>query len=121
VRALEGRRRDDRPGTRFVTARQGDTLTLTLPADPDLVLLTRLVSNHFFRQNGLTAAAARRGARVVERRCRPLLIAAARKERGGRTAFVILLRPRPATLEVFGRAHGESEICLIRLTRPDPA
>jgi hypothetical protein len=102
-------------------ARQGETLTLTLPVDPDLVLLTRLVSSHFFRQNGLTAAAARRGARVVERRCRTLLVAAARKERGGRAAFIVFLRPRPSTLEVFGRTHGGSETCLIRLSRPDPA
>ena len=104
-----------------MTARQGDTLTLTLPADPDLALLTRLVSNHFFRQNGLTAAAARRGARLVERRCRPLLVAAARKECGGHRAFVVFLRPRPATLEVFGRAKGTPRTCLIRLSRPDPA
>ena len=102
-------------------SRQGDTLTLTLPADPDLALLTRLVSSHFFQQNGLTAAAARRGARVVERRCRPLLVAASRKEGGGRRGLVLFLRPRPATLEVFGRAEGKSETCLIRLTRPDPA
>ena len=115
---MEDKTRDEWPGTRFVTVRRRDILTLTLPADPDLALLTRMVSNHFFRQNGLTAAAACRGARVVERRCRPLLVAAARNEGGGRRAFVVRLRPRSATLEVFGRADGKSETCLIRLTRP---
>jgi len=104
-----------------VTERQGDALTLTLPADPDLALLARMVSHHFFRQNGLTAAEARRGARVVEKRCRPLLAGAGRKDAGRRAVLVLVLRPRPATLEVFGRAAGKTETCLIRLTRPGPA
>jgi len=66
-------------------------------------------------------AAARRGARVVERRCRPFLRAAARKSRRGGVGLVLELRPLAATLEVFGRAVGDEETCLIRLTRPGTA
>jgi len=104
-----------------VTVRRLETLVLTLPADPDLARLTRLVSTHFFRQNGLNAAAARRGAQAVERRCGPILRAAARKGRRGGTALVLVLRPRRATLEVIGRAGGGPRACLVRLSRPDPA
>lgn len=109
---------DDRPRVELVTARRRETLTLTLPADPRLARLTRLVSSHFFRQNGLNASAARRGARVVERRCRPILRSAARKARRGGAALILVLRPRRATLEVIGRAGGGAGACLVRLPRP---
>jgi hypothetical protein len=102
---------------RALTSEESASLTLTLPADPDLAGMAGLVSNHFFRQNGLTVAAARRGARVVERRCRPFLRAAARASRGRRGALVLLLCPRTTTLEVFGKAAGQPETCLIRLSR----
>ena len=104
--------------SRAVTAEGSASLTLTLPPDPQLAGVAGLVSHHFFRQNGLTVAAARRGARTVERRCRPFLRAAARKSRGGGVGLVLELRPRAATLEVFGRAAGDEETCLIRLSRP---
>ena len=104
-----------------MTARRHETLVLSLPADPELARLARLVSSHFFRQNGLTVAAARRGADAVERRCRPILRAAARKARRGRAAFVLVLRPQRATLEVIGRAGGGPGTCLLRLARPHPA
>ena len=103
-----------------MTVRQGETLTLTLAPDPDLSRLTGLVTTHFLRQNGLTSAAARRGAGAVERRCRSLLLAARRSRRRG-AELVLTLRPGPATLEVFGRAGGGTETCLIRVTRPVPA
>jgi hypothetical protein len=98
-----------------------ETLVLALPADPELVRLTGIASTHFFRQNGLTLAAARRGARTVEKRCRPLLRAAARKGMPVEAALVLFLRPRSGALEVVGRAHGGSETCLVRLDRPDSA
>jgi hypothetical protein len=116
----EDRTRDDRLWKPLVTARQGQTLTLTLAADPELSRLTGLVTTHFLRQNGLTAAAARRGAGAVERRCRSLLLAARRSGRRD-TALVLTLRPGSSTLEVFGRAAGGTETCLIRVTRPGPA
>jgi len=64
-----------------VSARKREILALTLPADPALACLTGLVSTHFFRQNGIGAAAARRGARSVVKRFRVLLRAAARSSR----------------------------------------
>jgi len=103
-----------------MTAQVSASLTLTLPADPELAGMAGLVCNHFFRQNGLTVAAARRGARLVERRCRPFL-RAARNHRGGRGGLVLVLRPGTATLEVFGKAEGEPETCLVRLSRPGAA
>jgi hypothetical protein len=105
----------------FVTARRRDTLVLTLPADPELAQLTRLVSTHFFRQSGLTAAAARRGAQFVEKRCRPLLRLAARRERGGGAGLILHLRPQAAAVAVYGRAGRGPETCLLRITLPDPS
>ena len=108
-------------GLDLVTPRQRETLVLTLPADPELTRLTGIVSTHFFRQNGMTVAAARLGARAVERRCRPILRAAARKAVRGGAALVLVLRPQRGSLEVIGRAPGGPGTCLVRLTRPDPA
>jgi len=113
----EARNPDDRPRCAVVTARRRDTLVLTLPADPALARLARLVSSHFFRQNGLTAAAAHRGAKAVEKRCRPILRAAARRERRGRAALVLVLRPQTAILEVVGRAAGRPGAFSLRLAR----
>ena len=108
-------------GAAVVKGRAKETLVLTLPADPELVRLTGIVSTHFFRQNGLTAAASRRGARVVEKRCGPLLRAAARKPAHEGAALVLVLRPRPGVLEVIGREPKGIETCLVRIDRPDPA
>ena len=113
----EIRKHDDRPRCAVVTARRRETLELTLPADPALARLARLVSAHFFRQNGLTAAEAHRGAKAVEKRCRPILRAAARGERRGRAALVLVLRPQSAILEVVGRAAGRPGAFSLRLAR----
>ena len=102
-------------------ARQRETLVLSLPADEALAPLARLASAHFFRQNGLTAAAAGRGAAAVERRCRPILRAAARRARRGGSALVLVLRPQSASLEVTGRAGGAHGAFQLRLARPHPA
>jgi hypothetical protein len=118
---LEATTLDARPRCALVTAPRRQTLVLSLPADPELARLARLVSTHFFRQHGLTAAAARRQAAAVERRCRPILRAAARRARRGRAALVLVLRPQRATLEVIGRAGGEPGAFLLRIVRPDPS
>lgn len=104
-----------------MSARSRETLVLTLPADPGLAGLTRMVSAHFFRQHGVAASDSRRGARRVEARCRTLLRAAARASRGGDASLVLVLRPRPASLEVIGRPAGGAATCLVRLVRPRPA
>jgi hypothetical protein len=104
-----------------VTVRQRETLVLSLPADEALAPMARLVSAHFFRQNGMTAAAARRGAVAVERRCRPILRAASRRTRRGGAALVLVLRPQSATLEVTGRAGGGPGAFHLSLARPHPA
>ncbi len=101
-----------------VSARKRETLVLTLPADPALASLTGLVSTHFFRQNGVGAAAARRGARSVVRRCRGLLGAAARSTRQTPT-LVLLLETRASSLEVVGRAGGGPRTSLARIDRPE--
>jgi len=108
---------DDRPRCAVVMARRRETLMLSLPADPALARLARLVSSHFFRQNGLTAAAARRGARAVEKRCRPILRAAARGAPRRGPALVLVLRPQSAMLEVVGRAAGRPGAFSLRLAR----
>lgn len=96
------------------------TLVLTLPGEPALARLARLVASHFLRQNGVKAAAARRGALAVEKGFRTLLRAAARSGRSGR-ALVLVLQPHPAFLEVIGRARGGPKIRLLRMVRPRPA
>ena len=100
-----------------MSARKREILALTLPADPALACLTGLVSTHFFRQNGIGAAAARRGARSVVRRFRVLLRAAARSSRQAHT-LVLLLETRASFLEVIGRAGGGRRTSLARIDRP---
>ena len=102
-------------------ARPRNTLVLTLPPDPELKPLTRLVSTHFLRQNGANAATARRGARAVEKRCGALLRAAARLREDSPARFVLLLRRETDNLAVFGRTVEGAETCLLRLTLPDSA
>ena len=97
-----------------------ETLVLTLPGEPALARQARLVASHFLRQNGVKAAAARRGALAVEKGFRRLVRAAARSGRG-RRALVLVLQPRPAYLEVVGRAGGGPKTRLLRLARPRPA
>ncbi|MBI1950198.1 MAG: hypothetical protein HYS34_02395 [Acidobacteria bacterium] len=97
-----------------------EALVLTLPGEPALARLARLVTSHFLRQNGVRAAAARRGALAVEKGFRRLIRAASRSGRGGR-ALVLVLQPLPAFLEVVGRAAGGPKTRLLRLVRPRPA
>ena len=97
-----------------------ETLVFTLPGDPALSRLGRLVASHFLRQNGIKAAAARRGAMAVERGLRKLLLGAARSGRGAR-GIVLVLQPRPTVLEVTGRRVGGPKTRLLRLARPRPA
>ncbi|OLC56539.1 MAG: hypothetical protein AUH92_00050 [Acidobacteria bacterium 13_1_40CM_4_69_4] len=99
-----------------MSARRRETLVLTLPADPNLTRLTGLVSTHFFRQNGVSAASARRWARSVERRCRGLLRLAASSSPHGAT-LVLLLETRASFLEVIGKAGGRPKINLARIER----
>src|SRR5262245_16845340 len=101
-------------------ARPRDTLVLTLPPDPAMRPLAGLVSTHFLRQNGVTAATARRGARAVEKGCGPLLRAAARRRGASPAPCVVLaLRREPGDLAVFGRTLEGAETCLLRLALPD--
>jgi hypothetical protein len=90
-----------------------ETLVFTIPGDPALSRLGRLVASHFLRQNGVKAAAARRGALAVERGLRKLL-------KGGR-GIVLVLQPQPTVLEVTGRRVGGPKTRLLRLARPRPA
>ncbi len=109
---------DGEPRAVPVSALKRETLVLTLPADPDLARLTGLVSAHFFRQNGVGAAAARRGARSVVKACRGLLRAAARSSRQIPT-LVLLLETRDSFLEVIGRAGAGRRTSLVRIERPE--
>jgi hypothetical protein len=82
-------------------------LVLTLPVDPSLARLTRLVALHLLRQNGFKVTFARRAAREVERRCRNLLRTpgGARGARRGRP-LTLVLACRGGFLEVEARAPG---------------
>ncbi|HEV8701894.1 MAG TPA: hypothetical protein VGV60_11540 [Candidatus Polarisedimenticolia bacterium] len=97
-----------------------ETLVFTLPGDPALSRLARLVASHFLRQNGIKTVAARRGALAVEKGLRKILKSAARSGRSGR-GVVLVLQPRPAAIEVTGRAVGGPKTRLLRLMRPRPS
>jgi hypothetical protein len=97
------------------------SLVLTLPPDPSLARLTRLVALHFLRQNGLRPRAARRSARLVARRCLVLLGPAGRARRAAaRRPLTIVLTPRTRVLEVSVRPDrpGGSPRPLARIPRP---
>jgi hypothetical protein len=81
-----------------------ERLTLTLPADPALSRLIRLVVLHFLRHNGVGAAAARRGARTVEGKCAPWLRALA--SRRGRNTLSIALAAGARILAVDGESKA---------------
>ena len=97
-----------------------ETLVFTLPGDPALSRLGRLVASHFLRQNGVKGAVARRGALAVERGLRKLLTGAARSGGRGRT-IVLVLQPKPTVLEVTGKRSGGPRTRLLSLARPRPA
>lgn len=97
-----------------------ETLVFSMPGDPALARLGRLVASHFLRQNGIKGAAARRGALAVERGLRKLLLGAARSGKGGR-GIVLVLQPQPTVLEVTCRRVGGPRTRLLRLARRRPA
>jgi len=94
-----------------------ERLVLTLPSDPSLARLTRLVTQHFFRHNGLRAAQARRQGAIVEARCLRLLRSTGRGDAG--RPLVLVLIARPGSLEVTGRdARGGPARRILRIGRP---
>lgn len=103
-----------------IMPRRQERLVVTLPPDPGLARLARRVAQHFLRQQGLGAAAARKGARAVERRCRRILEAAAAAARSRRPLVLVLTSTGPF-LEVLGprRASGTGRR-LCRFQRPQP-
>lgn len=100
-----------------------ECLVLTMPPDPGLARVARLVSLHFFRQNGVRAPASRRQAGLVEARCRVLLRAPAGPRRralasGGGPHLVMTLVSGHGALEVrIKRSDGSGRRCLLRLER----
>lgn len=106
-----------------MTPGRREQLVLRMPADPALARLVRLVSLHFFRQNGVRAAAVRREAALVETRCRSLLRAsgrsrsrAARRRRG--LDLVMTLVSGLGELEVkVRRSDGSRHRRILRLGR----
>ncbi len=102
-----------------------ESIVLTLPADPRLARLARLVTLHFLRQNGVRAFESRRKARLVGNRCRVLLGAGGaaragargRARRAGVGSFVLTLTSGVEVLEVTGR-RGDGLRRLVRLRRP---
>jgi hypothetical protein len=123
-RAGQGLQRNRREGA-TVTRSRRETLILTLPPDPGLARLGGVVALHFLRLNGAGAAAARRGARAVTRRCLALLKVAGRPAargagRGGRPV-VLTLSSRAGELEVFGRPAADgSRSRLVRVLASAP-
>ncbi|MFQ5878009.1 MAG: hypothetical protein ACE5JH_10035 [Acidobacteriota bacterium] len=99
-----------------------ERLVLTLPPDPQLARLTRRVTYHFCRQNGIRIPIARKGSRTVERLCRDLLRRAAGRAREGGRAVVVILTTGLGALEVTGRRGSRGRAHrLIRLPLPDAA
>ncbi len=95
-----------------MTRSRRETLVLTLPPDPGLARLGGVVTLHFLRLNGAGLAAARRGARAVEKRCQALLRAAGRPTAGGAAGrggrpVVLTLSAAAGALEVFGRPGAD--------------
>jgi len=92
-----------------------EILVLTLPHDPGLAGITRRVTLHFLVQNGVAPGAARRGARLVERRCHLLLASVAR---GETPPLVLTLSSGDETVEVSGRkGSAGARSRLVRLRR----
>lgn len=110
-----GRAGGRRPGRRV-----SERLVLTLPLDPRLCRLARLVTLHFLRHNGVASAAARRGARSVQERCAAWARGAPRARGDGSLAVVLTTGPR--TLEIDGAigARGPRR-SLFRCPRPAPS
>jgi len=103
-----------------------DTLVLTLPPEPGLARLVRLVCQRFFRQNGVRALESRRQARRVVERCRalwrtPRAEAAERGRRSDASPFVLTLVSRVGFLEAIGRRDArQGPNHLVRIERSGP-
>jgi hypothetical protein len=93
-----------------------EILTLTLPLDPRLARLGRLVTLHFLRHNGIAAGVARSRALRVEAACRHLLRGRA-GARGARGAVLLRMVAHGSALEVTGRAAGGRPTPLLRIAR----
>jgi len=111
-----------------LTLSRRETLFLSIPSDPGLARIARLVSLHFLKQNGVKARESRLEAGLVETRCRALLRASAgrgagRAAQGNRVAvplmFVMTLVSGIRELEVsIRRSDGSGRRRLLRLRRP---
>jgi len=111
-----------------LTLSRRETLFLSIPSDPGLARIARLVSLHFLKQNGVRTRESRLEAGLVETRCRALLRASAvrgtgRASRRSRVAgslmFVLTLVSGIRELEVrIRRNDGSGRRRLLRLRRP---
>lgn len=96
-----------------------DRLVLTLPPEPALARLTRLVTLHFLRQAGVKTAEARQKARSVETRAR-VVLDRARKAAAvvrGRKAAVTTSAQPPLSITMVSRAKA----CEVTLKPPKGA
>ena len=80
-----------------------ERLVLSLPAEPDLARLTRRVTYHFCRENGIRTIDARKGARQVERGCHAMLKRASGRTGEGGSALVLVLTSGMRALEAIVR------------------
>jgi len=87
-----------------------DRLVLTLPAEPALARLTRLVTLHFLRQQGVKAGEARLRAKSVESRARVVLTrvrkAASTAAGRGRKRPAPSPAPAPLSITMVSRARA---------------
>ncbi|HUD71988.1 MAG TPA: hypothetical protein VMQ62_08505 [Dongiaceae bacterium] len=87
-----------------------DRLVLTLPPEPALARLTRLVTLHFLRQQGVKAGEARLRAKSVETRARAVLTkvrkAASVAAGRGRNRPVPGPAPAPLSITMVSRARA---------------
>ncbi len=87
-----------------------DRLVLTLPPEPALARLTRLVTLHFLRQQGVKAGEARLRAKSVESRTRAALArvrkAGSRASGRGRKRPLTPPVPAPLSITMVSRARA---------------
>lgn len=85
-----------------------DRLVLTLPPEPSLARLTRLVTLHFLKQQGVGTGEARQRAKSVETRARVALDRARRATRtaAGRRRRATPHRPAPLSITMVSRARS---------------
>jgi hypothetical protein len=94
-----------------------DRLVLTLPAEPALARLTRLVTLHFLRQQGVKAGEARLRAKSVESRARVVLTrvrkAASTAAGRGRKRPAPSPAPAPLSITMVSRARAAARLLLV--------